>query len=616
MKFLPLLKSQISKRIVLEFSDKLIQKLVKKFQEETKDDTDTILSYISDFEKFKDTLPADARNIEKYSYKDLVDVVSPKRLKNDINKYLKFFKKTTKGVPSQDIIKTIRKFLELQKFMSDKDKDITKYNYLDLVGFLEKNFEKAMSKILKEKLKNETQLNNEQILYYINTYFNILNTIPVESKLVTDMKGDEFEHFIDGLAETTDIPEGSNDLGSIELVYDKNNLKVFAPKTKDQCILLRNGRSWCTSRDGSSNLYYNYRLNNNLTLYYVINEDLPYSDTNFASVILVQTDGRKRLADGTNSGRYSGHDAIPWDDIVKKIPKLSGLESIFVPKPLTEEEKQTIDKVKNTRVGDNPTKSFDGDQSLVELWLEITSPRLNDEQYINISDDLQKKYISLGFSLSPKQIENSSAKVMEYYVSRKLESLKTKGLNQLDESDLALLNTPILKKLKESLKTSFVDKLSIPNNRLEIDDMTKSDVGKFISLYGFDELFDLLPESLVSIKLRNKGETSINFDIPASISRFKNLYVLFLENCVKSIPDSICELRCLQMFGFPNNPNLKSLPECMSNMCCLVMINASNMSEVIPSSLRQRMGDMGNGIYDVKADKEKCPQGCECKKTR
>jgi len=125
---------------------------------------------------------------------------------------------------------------------------------------------------------------------------------------------------------------------------------------------LRNGRSWCTSRDGSSNLYYNYRLNNNLTLYYVINEDLPYSDTNFASVILVQTDGRKRLADGTNSGRYSGHDAIPWDDIVKKIPKLSGLESIFVPKPLTEEEKQTIDKVKNTRVGDNPTKSFDGDQ--------------------------------------------------------------------------------------------------------------------------------------------------------------------------------------------------------------------------------------------------------------
>ena len=70
------------------------------------------------------------------------------------------------------------------------------------------------------------------------------------------------------------------------------------------------------------------------------------------------------------------------------------------------------------------------------------------------------------------------------------------------------------------------------------------------------------------------------------------------------------------MFGIPNNPKLTSLPECMSNMCCLVMFNAANMTEVIPNSLRERMGDMGNGIYDVKQDKTKCPQGCECKKTR
>ena len=163
MKFLPLLKSQISKKIVLEFSDKLIQKLVQKFQGETKDDTDTILSYISDFEKFKDTLPAQERNIERYSYSDLVNAISPKRLKKDITNYLKFFKKTTEGVPTPDIIKTIRKFLELQKFMKDKDKDITKYEYLDLVGFLEKNFEKAMKKILQEKLSKETQLKYELI---------------------------------------------------------------------------------------------------------------------------------------------------------------------------------------------------------------------------------------------------------------------------------------------------------------------------------------------------------------------------------------------------------------------------------------------------------------------
>lgn len=608
MKFLPILKNHINESIILEFSDKLIQRLIQKFQKETQDSPEVILSYINDFEKFKEGLSQENRNIEKYSYSELKDVVLPKRLKGNLTKYLKFFKKNTEGIPATDMIKTFRKYLELERYIPKQD--ITKFKYLDLVGFLEKNFEKAMTKILKDKLSRETQFTPDQISYYINSYFNILNEIPLDSKLVADMTGDEFEHFIDGISQLTPDQQSKSGIEDIELIYDENNLKIFAPKTKDQCILLRNGRSWCTSRDGSGNLYYNYRLNNNLTLYYVINEDLPYSDTDFASVILVEPNGNVRLADGTNAGRYSGHQSIPWSDILKKIPKLSGLESLFVPKPLTEEEKRTISIVKNTSVGDDPMKSFNNDKQMVELWLEILSPTLRDEQYKNIPDDLQKKYISLGFPLTYGMIENSSPKVMEYYTARKIESIKTKSLDALTDSDIALLRTPALSKLKDSLKNEFVRKMiesKGDSQKLEVDSFSRGPIGKFIALYGLDELFSSLPKTLTTIKLVNPDNNGLTIEIPDTISEFQNLWQLQLDNCVRKIPDAVCKLDKLNFLTIRNNAELTSIPDCVLDLPCLSFINAQGSSNLtLPSRIKDMdVDDMGGNLYSFD-NEERC----------
>lgn len=601
MKIMPLLKKEIKKSIILEFSDKLVQKLIQKFQQETKDDVDVILSYISDFEKFKEGLNPEERNIEKLSYEQLKNIVSPKRTKSNITKYLKHFKKTTEGVANIDLIKAIRKFLELEKYLDPRSKDITKLKYLDLVGFLEKNFEKAMTKILTDKLSSQTQLSKDQISYYITTYFNILNNIPIDSKLVTDMTGDEFEHFIDGLTETSEVEvKPSEDIKNIELLYDKDNLKIFAPKTKDQCILLRNGRSWCTSRDGSSNLYYNYRLNNNLTLYYIINEDLPFSDVNFASVILVQTNGKVRLADGTNSGKYSGHDTVSWDDIYKKIPKLRGLENLFVSKPLTEEEKRIIDTIKKTRVGDNPMESFDGDEKMVEMWLEILSPNLTDIQYINISDDLKKKFISLGFSLSPKMIENTSSKVMDYYIRKKIDSIQNKTVDQLNDSDIALLRIPAMSKIKDSLKSKFASSITTGGKKLEIDGLTSGAAGKYIALFGLETLIENLPENLEEFKVKHKGSGGFILEIPNSIGRFKNLNMLLFDNCIDSVPDVICALPKLRFLSLMNNETLRSIPECVSELPNLLFLNLKGSNNVtVPQSISSKGTDMGGGYWDM-----------------
>jgi hypothetical protein len=601
MKLLKLLNNKVGENLIREFSDKLVQKLMQKFKSETSDDDRTILSYINDFEKYKESLPADQRNIETYKYNDLKSLIDVKRNKADMKKALTFFKKNSKGHSQADILRTIRKFMELSDFLPKNQKDITKFNYLDLVGFMEKNFENAMKKILQKKFAEDSTFTPDQANFYINQVFNIYDRIPLDSKLVSRMNVEEIEHLVDGLSDIgkEDAPQ-SKDMSKIDLLYDENNLKVFAPKTKDECILLRNGRSWCTSRDGSSNLYYNYRLNNNLTLYYVIDEDLPYSDVNFASVILVETNGEMRLADGTNSGTYSGHSTIPWRDIVVKIPKIAQLKELFKPVPLTEEEKEQIRKVKSVSVGSNPIKSFDGDESLVELWMEINSPTLTDDQYMNIPDNLKKKYIALGFSLSPNQLNNSNNNVLEYYISRKIKLLETKSLRELSQSDLDLLNIPLLKTLKERLKKSFAEKIIVDGNKLVIDDIRNSEVGKFISLYGLDSLIDSLPSNLEELKLKNKDKDGLIINIPESVNRFKNLNMILLDNCVDRVPDSICDLPNLRFLSLLNNNKLTTIPECVVNLPKLLFVNLKGSDNVnIPDSFKDKAIDMGKGYWDM-----------------
>jgi hypothetical protein len=295
----------------------------------------------------------------------------------------------------------------------------------------------------------------------------------------------------------------------------------------------------------------------------VVDEDLPFDDLNFASVILVDPRGGMALADGSNSGKYSGHQNIDWNDIVSKIPKLKGLKDLLKPEPLTSEEKELIRKYQNVRVPDDANLNDRlGSDNDVELWMEVNSPRISDFQYENISSELQKKYIALGFDLSSNQIKSSKPEVLKYYVSKKVEGLKTRGLNGLSEQDVVLLNTPVLKTLKDELKPKFIQALntSIKENDLVIE-FPKSDVAKFVALYGLDEVFDSVDsESVTSLQIMNKSGSKIAVDIPETIGRFGNLETLFIENFAKSIPNSISECKSLQFITLHDNIELEYLP--------------------------------------------------------
>ena len=472
MKLISLLK----KEVIKEISEKYRQKLLAKFKTETRDTDEDILKIIDLFDRYKGGFPADKRDITVYlkpenKYDDLKSMIVAKENVKSIDTIYSEFKKKDPKVPN-DVKKYIKRFMEIESELPQSKRNVLNYDYLTLVKILEDVYPKLIHKKLLNKFKKTTQLSDDILLYYITTYLENIDRIPLDTKRIDDMSFNELEHLLDGLnVDTQTEKRKENKYEGIDLVYDQNNLKVFAPLTKDQCIMLKNGRSWCTSREGSGNMYYNYRLNNERTLYYVIDEDKDFKDLNFAVVVLVDPDGGTALADGSNSGRYSGHGNIPWSEIEGKIPKLKGLRDIFKAKPLTPEEKETIQKVSRVRVGDNPYESL-GDERWVEIWLEYNSPNLSDEQYGHLSTPLKKKYIALGMDLSSGQIAVSEPEVLKYYANKKIEKIKEMSLNRLSESDIALLNSSLFKNVKKELKANFTSEVGgsgQKSNRLEIE---------------------------------------------------------------------------------------------------------------------------------------------------
>jgi len=458
----------------------------------------------------------------------------------------------------------LRKFTEIKSKLPEKFQNVMKYKYLQLVELIEKEYKKLLTSLLLEKFKKEKPApTEEQVLFYITQYFEIYPEIPFKTKGANQMTFHEFEILIDGILakKSPKEREKNADIDSIPTVYKDNNLTIFAPKKKNECITLQHGRSWCTSRLGGGNLYYNYRLGHERTLYYVVDEDLPFDDLNFASVILVDPRGGMALADGSNSGKFSGHQNIPWSDIVAKIPKLDGLQNLLKPEPLTSEEKELIRKYQNVRI-DNNSKLNDklGSDKDVELWMEVNSPRISDFQYENLSSELQKKYIALGFDLSSQQIQSSKPEVLKYYITKKVDSLKTKGLGSLSEQDIALLNTPVLKTLKEDLKSKFAQALTAnKSDYLELE-FPRSDNAKFVALYGFNELFETANDDVDAIMITNTSDSNMAFEIPAAIGRFKKADSIFFGNFISSLPEEIGECENLSFLSLPDNKNLRTLP--------------------------------------------------------
>jgi hypothetical protein len=165
---------------------------------------------------------------------------------------------------------------------------------------------------------------------------------------------------------------------------------------------------------------------------------------------------------------------------------------------------------------------------------------------------------------------------------------------------IKMLSGPMVE-LKSFFKPEFAKGLTVGGEKLVIDSFSHGAIGKFIGLYGLDDLIDNLPDSLKEFQIQNRDSNNkITITIPESISRFKNLQMILLDNCIQSIPDSICELPKLKFLALINNPELTSIPECIGGLPNLFFLNLKGSENVsVPESIKSKGTDMGNGMWDL-----------------
>lgn len=172
------------------------------------------------------------------------------------------------------------------------------------------------------------------------------------------------------------------------------------------------------------------------------------------------------------------------------------------------------------------------------------------------------------------------------------------------QQDLVQLLTGPMKELKDFFKPEFAKGLTVGGEKLVIDSFTHGAVGKFIALYGLEDLIGSLPSTLKEFQIQNKdNKNDIIINIPEEIGRFKDLTMIMLDNCVASIPESVCELPKLRFLALINNPKLTKIPECVSQLPSLLFLNLKGSPNVqVPQSIKDKGTDMGGGMWDLQAD--------------
>ena len=161
-----------------------------------------------------------------------------------------------------------------------------------------------------------------------------------------------------------------------------------------------------------------------------------------------------------------------------------------------------------------------------------------------------------------------------------------------------LLNGP-LAEFKDEFKQEFAKGL-VSKNSEEVDiNYPNSSAGKFVALYGFEELFDSLPQNIKRLHMNNTSNENIALDVPESLARFTQLESLMFTKMVRTLPNVFDRLTELEFLSLPDNKDIVAIPETVAdctNLVFLVLMD-SNPSVTIPPRLLERLTETGPMFY-------------------
>ena len=166
---------------------------------------------------------------------------------------------------------------------------------------------------------------------------------------------------------------------------------------------------------------------------------------------------------------------------------------------------------------------------------------------------------------------------------------------------IQLLNGP-MSELKSFFKPEFAKGIVLGGKELKIESLTSGTVGKFIALYGLEDLMDSLPKSLERILIQNRdSKDPIHVELPEDIGKLQNLTNILTDNITFSkIPDSICNLKNLNFLAITRNPELTTIPECVADLPNLMFLNLKGCDNVrIPKKIEEKGDPIGPNMWDL-----------------
>ena len=171
----------------------------------------------------------------------------------------------------------------------------------------------------------------------------------------------------------------------------------------------------------------------------------------------------------------------------------------------------------------------------------------------------------------------------------------------MDADDRQIDLVEFLKK-NEDLKTYFKPEMmenilqGVDKNKATVD-YPRDPASKFMALYGTEEFINSLPKTITRLEIIAKG-AELKFKFPQTIGELTNLTAIHLVGCVLSLPDSICNLQKLQFLSLPDNSELQRLPDCISELPRLSIINLKGSNkDALPESLQNISDDSPLHIF-------------------
>lgn len=200
-----------------------------------------------------------------------------------------------------------------------------------------------------------------------------------------------------------------------DLIYDENNLRVIIGRNATECFIIKRQVQrerglaeddtlypWCISRNpfAGSNLFTTYRFGDpKKTAYFVIDNDKPVEDKwHFCVIHVAEYPHRSTQFPGeyiymVTSAKNDGDVYMPWEEVVKRLPKLQGLESLFVFIPLSEEEQ--IQQVLLRGAGARDFAKYTSYKIKTAYIRMSPNNKIYKQDYLKLDPNLQHLYINV-----------------------------------------------------------------------------------------------------------------------------------------------------------------------------------------------------------------------------